>query len=162
MLRAIISARFSSGPGHKKVHAGEYEIFNTSDTTQLLSEPGSQSLIPGMKITMAFVIGRYQHRTLEECPRPGCKSRKFARKSTGGQNCSACGVWFDFSKDTLPRPFRLDLTEGSCRRLRTERKWFKNVKICPSNIPSLPPCVDDQGRWIEAPTISESTHEPRN
>ncbi|KAL8749230.1 MAG: hypothetical protein Q9199_007812 [Rusavskia elegans] len=161
MLRAIISARFSSGPGHKKVHAGEYEIFNTSDTTQVLSECDLQSLIPGMKITMAFVIGRYQHRTLEECPKPDCKARKFARKSTGGRICSTCGVWFDVSKDTLPRPFRLDLTEGSFHRLRTERKWFKNVKICPSNIPSVPPCVDDQGFWIEAPTISESIDERR-
>ncbi|KAI4259142.1 MAG: hypothetical protein L6R42_004733 [Xanthoria sp. 1 TBL-2021] len=137
MLRAIISARFSSGPGHKKVHAGEYEIFNTSDNTQVLSECDLQSLIPGMKITMAFVIGRYQHRTLEECPRPGCKGRKFARKSMVAESV---------------RPVVL----------RTERKWFKNVKICPSNIPGLPPCVDDQGLWIEAPTISESTHERRN
>ncbi|KAI4218987.1 MAG: hypothetical protein L6R36_008633 [Xanthoria steineri] len=159
MLRAVISARFSSGPGHKKVHAGEYEIFNTSDTAQLLSELDFQSLVPGMNITMAFVIGRYQHRTLEECPRPGCKARKFVRKSTGGRICSDCGVWFDFSRDILPRPFRLDLTEGSFHRLRTERKWFKNVKICPSNIPSLPPCVDDRGSWVEPPTISESTKE---
>ena len=159
MLRAIICTRFSSGPGQKKVSAGEYEIFNTSDTTQLLSESDFQCLIPGMKTTMAFVIGRYQHRTLEECPRPGCKARTFARQNAGGRKCSTCGVWFDVSKDTLPCPFRLDVTEGSFRRARAERKWFKNVKICPSNIPSLPPCVDDRGYWIEAPTVSGISNE---
>ena len=130
MLRAVISARFSSGPGHTKVLAGEYEIFNTSDTTQLLSELDFQSLVPGMRITMAFIIGRYLHGTFEECPRPGCRARKFVRKSAGGRICSDCGVWFDFSREILLRPFQLDLTEGSFYRLRTERKWFKNVKIC--------------------------------
>ena len=134
MLRAVIAARFSSGPGHKQVLAGEYEIFNTSDTTQLLSKLDFQSLIPGMRITMAFVICRNQHRTLEECPRPGCKARKFVRKSAGGRICSDCGVWFDFSRDILPRLFRLDLTDGSFHRQRTEMKWFKNVKICHSNL----------------------------
>lgn len=159
MLRAVISARFSSGPGHKKVHAGEFEIFNTSDTTQLLSELDFQSLVSGMKITMAFVVGRYRHRALEECPRPGCKARNFVGKSAGGRNCSDCGVWFDVSKDVSPRSFCIDPTEGSFHRARAERKLFKNVKMCRSNIPSLPPRVDDRGFWIDSPTISKGTKE---
>ncbi|KAL8915745.1 MAG: hypothetical protein Q9172_006709 [Xanthocarpia lactea] len=159
MLRAIISARFSSGPGCKKLEAGEYEIFNTSDNTQLLSDPDFQSLVPGMKITMAFIIGRYQCATLEECPRPGCRARKFTRNSAGGRTCTSCDVWFDISKDPLPRPFRLDPTEGTFHRLRTERKWYKNVKICHSAIPSLPPCVDNQGFWVKAPPKSQEVDE---
>ncbi|KAL8784941.1 MAG: hypothetical protein Q9213_003683 [Squamulea squamosa] len=153
MLRAIISARFSSGPGRDKVQSGEYEIFNTSDNSQLLSESDGQSLVPGMKITMAFVIGRYQRRTLHQCPRPGCRAREFKRKSAGGRTCTACDVWFDYSKDSIPRPFRLDPTRNVFQTLRTERKWFKNVKICPSDIPGLPPSIDDRGNVVKGLTM---------
>ncbi|KAL8768563.1 MAG: hypothetical protein Q9209_005248 [Squamulea sp. 1 TL-2023] len=44
MLRAIISARLSSGPGRDKVQSGEYEIFNTYDNSQLPSESNVQSM----------------------------------------------------------------------------------------------------------------------
>lgn len=149
MLKAIISARFSTGAGREKVVAEEYEIFNTSDTTQMLSESDSASLVPGMKITMAFVIGRYQGRPMEDCPRPGCRTRKFTKLRTGGQACSSCGVWFDLSREQIPRPFRLVSTENVFHRLRAERKWFKNVRICPTEIPKLPPSSDLMGYWVK-------------
>lgn len=148
MLKAIISARFSNGAGREKVIAGEYEIFNTSDTTQILSEY-STGLIPGMKITMAFVIGRYQARPMEDCPRPGCKTRTFTKLHTGGQACSSCGVWFDLSRKHIARPFRLVSTEHVFQTLRAERKWFKNVRICPTEIPSLAPTSDTMEFWVK-------------
>ena len=149
MLRAIISARFRNGPGSEKVPANEYEIFNASDTSQTLCEPSFCGLIPGMKLTMAFIIGRYDTGPLEQCPRPGCRSRIFDKENAGGQKCCACQVWFDLSKVALPRPFRLGSTENIFQRLRTERKWYKNVKICASGIPKLPPTSDHRGMWIK-------------
>ena len=149
MLRAIISARFRNRPGSEKVLANEYEIFDTSDTTRTLCEPSFWGLIPGMKITMAFIIGRYDSGPLEECPKPGCRSRNFNKADAGGRTCSSCEVWFDLSKEKLPRPFRLGPTEKVFQRLRSERKWFKNVKICASGIPKLPPTADQQGMWVK-------------
>ncbi|KAL9027940.1 MAG: hypothetical protein Q9196_003619, partial [Gyalolechia fulgens] len=149
ILRAIISARFSAGPGCEKVLAAEYEVFNTSDTTQILSESQTYALIPGMKITMAIVVGRYAGLPLAKCPRPGCRARTFTKINTGGQTCSACEVWFDLSRQSLPRPFRLISTENLFQRLRADRKWFKNVKICPTEWPILPLKSDRlEERWI--------------
>lgn len=126
--------------------AGEYELFNTSDTAQILSESEVQGLVPGMKITMAFIIGRYQGPALDACPRPACRSRKFTKVSAGGQTCSACDVWFDVSRELLPRPFRLGVTEDVFKRIRADRKWFKNVRICPcpSDLSILLPIFDHQ------------------
>ena len=157
MLRAIISFRFRNTPGSEKVLANEYEIFDTSDTTRTLCEPSFWGLIPGMKITMAFIIGRYDIDPLEECPRPGCRSRKFNKVHAGGHTCSSCEVWFDVSKEKLPRPFRLGPTEKVFQRLRAERKWFKNVKICASGIPKLPPTADQQGMWVKMREAQAST-----
>ena len=149
MLRAIISARFRNGPGSEKVLANEYEIFNASDTSQTLCEPNFCGLIPGMKLTMAFIIGRYDVGPLKQCPRPGCRSQNFNKENAGGQKCSTCQVWFDISKTLLPRPFRLGSTENIFQRLRAERKWYKNVKIVASGIPKLPPTFDHQGMWVK-------------
>lgn len=137
MLRGIISARFSAGPGHTKMLAEEYEVFDASDTSQIFSESGLDSFLPGMKLTMAFVIGRYGSQALEECPRPGCRGRTFKKLRSGGQTCSICGLWFDISQRSLPRPFRLQLTEDNFQRIRTERKWNKNVIIHPLDLANL-------------------------
>lgn len=129
--------------------ANEYEIFDTSDTTRTLCESRFWGLIPGMKITMAFTIGRYDTDPLKECPRPGCRSRNFNKVHAGGHKCASCEVWFDVSKVTLPRPFRLGPIEKVFQRLRAERKWFKNVKICASGVPKLPPTSDSLGMWVK-------------
>lgn len=77
--------RFKNRPGHEKIANGEYELFNTLDTKQTLSEVDCEMLVPGMSITMAFVIGIYVQQALEECPRPGCRTQVFLKSPPGGQ-----------------------------------------------------------------------------
>ena len=119
-------------------------------------------LIPGMSITMAFVIGIYEQQPLKQCPRPGCQTRQFSSLATGGRrwysillchicnigsdpDSATCGVWFDISRTKLPRPFRFSATEDVFKQIRAERKWFKNVRLFPSELPSLPLKVDEFG-----------------
>lgn len=87
-LEAIILDQFHTGPGSKKVAAGEYELFNTSDSTQIISGSEFEGLTPGMSITMAIVVGSYHGASLERCPRPGCKSVKFMSSEAGGK------IWY--------------------------------------------------------------------
>jgi hypothetical protein len=73
-FEAIIQAQFKHGPGQSKVRSGEYELFSgLNDIKPIKSQ--SYCPIPGMSITMAFIIGQYAGS--ERCPRPGCKSRSF-------------------------------------------------------------------------------------
>lgn len=67
------------------VFCGEYELFNTIDTRQSLSSFEFETLVPGMNITMAFVIGLYEHRPVKECPRLGYRTREFRALKTGGR-----------------------------------------------------------------------------
>lgn len=84
-IDAIILDQFKVGPGHDKVLCGEYELFNTIDTRQSFSGSEFKTLVPGMSITMAFVIGLYEHQPVKECPRPGCRTREFRALKTGGR-----------------------------------------------------------------------------
>lgn len=119
-------------------------------------------LRPGMCITMAFVIGIYEQQPLKKCPRPGCQTRQFSSLATGGRrwysilssrtyniesdlDSETCGVWFDISRTKLPRPFRFPAAEDVFKQIRAERKWFKNVRLFPSELPSLPLKVDESG-----------------
>lgn len=75
-VEAVIMAQFSSGPGHEKVFAGEYELYDSvSGTTVSRDEYMGSPFLPGMTITMAIVIGQYAE--LERCPQPDCRSLKF-------------------------------------------------------------------------------------
>ena len=111
---------------------------------------------------MAFVIGIYEQQPLKQCPRPGCQTRQFNALATGGRrwysillchicnigsdpDSATCGVWFDISRTKLPRPFRFSATEDDFKQIRAERKWFKNVRLFPSELPSLPLKVDEFG-----------------
>ena len=67
-VHAIIADQFSTGPGSGKVRAGEYRLFDPNNSAFGLPD----RLIPGMCITMAFVVGRYGF--LTRCPRNGCTS----------------------------------------------------------------------------------------
>ena len=58
---------------------------------------------------------------------------------------ATCGVWFDISRTKLPRPFRFSAAEDVFKQIRAERKWFKNVRLYPSEMPSLPLQVDESG-----------------
>lgn len=145
-INAIILDQFRVGPGHDKVSCGEYELFNSIDARQPLSDPELEMLIPGMSITMAFVIGLYEQQPVKKCPRPSCQTREFSTPATGGQRCDTCSVWFGISRTKLPRPFRLPATEDVFRQIRAERKWFKNVRLFPSEPPSLPLRADESGQ----------------
>ena len=82
-INAIILDQFSASPGHEKVLSGEYELFNSIDTKQTLSPSEIGTLIPGMSVTMAFVIGLYEHQPVKRCPRPGCQTREFLKPKNG-------------------------------------------------------------------------------
>ena len=85
MLEAIISSQFRTGSGSDEVRSREYELYNTLDIQQPLSAGDSEKLIPGMNITMAFVVGRYQRMPMNCCPRPGCRNHDFLYQSAGGK-----------------------------------------------------------------------------
>jgi hypothetical protein len=88
MLKAVIMAKFKKGPGWEKVHSGDYELFNSFDSSQIInaSTVESTGLIPGMRVTMAIVIGQYGAKTPNtRCARTGCKSQRFRIAEQGGQ-----------------------------------------------------------------------------
>ncbi|WPG98474.1 Hypothetical protein R9X50_00126500 [Acrodontium crateriforme] len=162
-MEAIILDQFSCGPGHDKVFAGEYELFDSKDSSKIIA--GSNSIFaPGMSITMAVVIGRYEKADTTSCPKPGCRSKIFQPSEAGGQICGQCQTWFGPSRKPIPRPFRLLCTEKvekgfdswelKCaptktsrsgelsrevfRNMRNERKWFKNMRIHRTELADVP------------------------
>ena len=62
---------------------------------------------------------------------------------------ATCSVWFDISRTELPRPFRLPATEDIFKQIRAERKWFKNVRLFPSELPTLPLRADGFGQFAK-------------
>ncbi|KAJ3543170.1 hypothetical protein NM208_g3725 [Fusarium decemcellulare] len=84
-VHAIIVDQFSTGPGSDKVKAKEYLLFNSLDSSQILLEPHTKALTPGMSITMAVIIGRYGSTPLDNCPRIGCVSRQIEASKAGGK-----------------------------------------------------------------------------
>ena len=129
--------------------AGEYELFNATDSTQELKDPEFNGLVPGMNIKMAFVIGFYRLRG-KECPKPGCSYMNSTTIGVGGRMCDSCGTWSALSREPIPKPFRFIQTEDVFRKLRSDRKWFKNVKVCLTDFPKLPPASDFRGYWVKA------------
>lgn len=88
MLEAVIVAKFKEGPGQEKVHSGDFELFNSFDSSQVInaSTVDSTGLIPGMRVTMAMVVGQYEAiATNTRCARTGCKSQRFRIAEQGGQ-----------------------------------------------------------------------------
>lgn len=81
---AIIHDQFCCGPGNEKILAGEYEIFNTEDSSQLITQQNFSLLRPGSGITMAMVIGKYEEGAKDQCPKPGCKSKIYTKSNAGG------------------------------------------------------------------------------
>ncbi|MCJ1422765.1 hypothetical protein MMC29_000645 [Sticta canariensis] len=83
-VEAVIMAQFSTGPGHEKVFAGEYELYDSiSGTTLSRDEYTDSPFFPGMTITMAIIIGQYAE--LERCPRPDCRSLEFVAAPMGSR-----------------------------------------------------------------------------
>ena len=85
-LEAIIGDQFSDGLGHQKVAAGEYELFNSFDSSMAVNLSEDHSLTPGMAITMAIVYGYYGSGPLSRCPRPDCRSRRVVPNEAGGMS----------------------------------------------------------------------------
>ena len=63
-----------------KICTGEYELFNTFDSSQIISRAECEVLTPGLSITMAMVVGKYDSIDSDRCPRAGCKSKDFIIK----------------------------------------------------------------------------------
>lgn len=70
---------------HQKICAGEYELSNTFDSSQIVSRTNSEVLTPGLSVTMAIIIAKYDFENSNRCPRPGCKSTDFVSKESGGK-----------------------------------------------------------------------------
>ena len=87
-IEAIIIAQFENGPMHTEICAGEYELFNTFDSSQIVSRANSEVLTPGLSVTMAIIITKYGSENSDRCPRLGCESTKFISKESGGK------VWY--------------------------------------------------------------------
>lgn len=60
-----------------------------------------------------------------------------------------CSVWFDISRTKLPRPFRFPATEDVFKQIRAERKWYKNVRLFPSELPRLPLQGNNSGHFAK-------------
>jgi hypothetical protein len=78
-LEAIIQAQFKTGPGQAKVRSGEYELF-TGMTSLIPLKSQNFHPMPGMVITMTFIVGQYIGS--ERCPRVGCRSLSFTQAFT--------------------------------------------------------------------------------
>jgi hypothetical protein len=81
LLDTIIKHRFLDGPGSLEVKVGNYELFKTTDSKQVLSS--STRMLPGTNITMAILIGKPQH-TDNACPIPLCGSSQSTAAPGGG------------------------------------------------------------------------------
>ncbi|CZR53521.1 uncharacterized protein PAC_03400 [Phialocephala subalpina] len=140
-LEAVIQAQFKTGPGQEKVLSGEYELWSSGQSIVELRQ-STPSLIPGMIITMTFIIGQYAGS--ERCPQLGCQSRLFAKDAKGNktQECTSCGTTFRETKSPLPMPMKPTAT--SCResapKYRTDdsRRCFRNISLFITELPKTP------------------------
>lgn len=85
-LEALIEDQLRDGLGHQKVSAGEYELFNSFDSSKAIILSDDQSLTPGMAITMAIVYGYYESGPLSHCPRPDCRTNRVMPNEAGGMS----------------------------------------------------------------------------
>ncbi|KAL9046037.1 MAG: hypothetical protein Q9214_001031 [Letrouitia sp. 1 TL-2023] len=124
-LRAIISEQFKAGPGHENVLFGEYELFNTFNTSQRLSESELDGLVPD--ITMAFVIGRSVSHAMNLCPRAKCHAPGSTPVKAGGRVCTSCNAWFDVRRGPATYQFQFTLTLNRLHYIYADRGYFKNI-----------------------------------
>ena len=84
-LKMIIQHRFKEGPGHLQVAAGDYELFNTNNSKQIIDSTSRLALLPGQEITMAILIDQVIFND-HICPMPKWPSVK-TRVVAGGGRC---------------------------------------------------------------------------
>ena len=82
MVESIIAARFVHVSGYEEISATNYELFNTLDSSQIVSRAENETIMPGLSITMAIVIFENLHAPF--CPRPGCSSQRMIMNGSGG------------------------------------------------------------------------------
>lgn len=82
MLQAVIVARFKTLPGSRDVALGNYELFKTEDSSQVITS--GTSLLPGTRVTMAVLVLKPKDRR-DVCPRPQCGSDRLSRVRGGGK-----------------------------------------------------------------------------
>ncbi|KAH6714436.1 hypothetical protein BKA61DRAFT_481678 [Leptodontidium sp. MPI-SDFR-AT-0119] len=82
LLDTIIKHRFLEGLGSLEVKVGNYEFFNTKQSTEVLSP--DVRLLPGTSITMAILF-QIPEVTEDICPIPRCRSDQTATTPGGGR-----------------------------------------------------------------------------
>ncbi|KAE9377454.1 hypothetical protein N431DRAFT_329033 [Stipitochalara longipes BDJ] len=84
LVRAIIKELFKTGPGHRFVRAGDYQLSNIKNSNHLIMGSEGSSLIPGMNIRMAIVLNKLHTGYGKVCPMPHCGSASFVPAPGGG------------------------------------------------------------------------------
>ncbi|KAE8442464.1 hypothetical protein EG329_003307 [Mollisiaceae sp. DMI_Dod_QoI] len=146
-LEAVIQARFKNDPGQEKVLSGEYELYSGGKPIGPLQD-SRLSLMPGMMITMTFIIGQYAGS--ERCPRLGCDSRSFSGDATRSKprECAICRTTFRQAQSPLPRPMKptaLPQQSSSTRNVngpnnkaKDDRRYFRNISLFITELPATP------------------------
>ncbi len=84
MMKAVIREQFRTGPGARRVRSGDYEIANSRNCQQLISEDTFTGLIPGMQLRMAVLLDGLLLPT-DGCPMPNCGSQRYTDCRGGGK-----------------------------------------------------------------------------
>jgi hypothetical protein len=82
LLDGIIRLRFKAGPGAQEVTAGNYEIFKTENSSEVINS--TTRLLPGTSITMAVIV---DHTKVSDdaCPMPKCESSQTSLRLDGSR-----------------------------------------------------------------------------
>jgi hypothetical protein len=81
LLDMIVRHRFQKGEGSLDVKFGNYELFKTKNSKQVIS--ADVRLLPGTEITMAIIVSRPVSNE-ERCPMPRCGSSLNSPAPGGG------------------------------------------------------------------------------
>ena len=69
--------------------AEEYELFDSGESSRLITETNFNEIVPRIGITMAFIVGRLgMDNEITVCPRVSCRSRELTKLSKGGKQWS--------------------------------------------------------------------------
>ncbi|KAL9111825.1 MAG: hypothetical protein Q9227_003884 [Pyrenula ochraceoflavens] len=93
MMEAVILARYRNGPGARRVQRRRFQISNSSNSDQILSEERFAGFVPGMRLRMAILLDEV-YMSDERCPVPSCGSKEVRECTGGGKHCGKCNLWF--------------------------------------------------------------------
>ncbi|PVI07738.1 hypothetical protein DM02DRAFT_580489 [Periconia macrospinosa] len=92
MVENHIRYRFREGIGSRDVRAGNWELFKTKNSEDVIS-PFTR-LLPGLEITMAIIVTTPPVLSDETCPIFSCRSRETTLAPSRGRICCTCGTYF--------------------------------------------------------------------